>query len=133
MDGTVRLTDKFRNMCELYKIFAQPFDCDFSEKAMQEMFEYESFGIGNIDISGFNTIGIKPNGYAVGKKWLNVTVSMWKEDYQRGGICREFLMEELFTDPLFKDHHEWLIDILGLRYVVNEFKKELNELLTKTA
>jgi len=56
-------------MCKIYKIFAEPWDCDFSQQAMEEMFLFESKGIGDINITGFNATGKKPNGYAVGKKW----------------------------------------------------------------
>lgn len=67
-------------MCEVYKIFASDWECDFSNQAMQDMFLFESKGVGNIDITGFNTTGKKSNGYAVGKKWLNVSVAAWIKD-----------------------------------------------------
>lgn len=73
------MTNKFIKMCEIYKIFAKDWDCDFSDEAKKEMYIFESTGKGDIDITGFNAIDKKPNGYAVGKKWLNVTVSSWME------------------------------------------------------
>lgn len=42
------------------------------------------------------------NGFAVGKKWMNVSITMWKED-----IAQHLLLEkELYDDPKFP--HWWL-------------------------
>lgn len=98
------MTHKFIKMCEVYKIFAKDWDCDFSDEAMQEMFIFESKGTGNIDISGFNATCKKPNGYAVGKKWLNVTVSMWFEEMALYGWFT--VMMRIYADRKFP--HWWL-------------------------
>ncbi len=104
---------KFIKMCDIYKKFAKDWNCDFSKEAMEEMYLYESKGIGSIDISGFNITNKIPNGYAVGKKWLNVTVSMWLEDFRKkclkGRFFREVTIEELKLEyPL------WWLKKIGL-------------------
>jgi hypothetical protein len=101
------MTYKFKKMCEVYKIFAKEWDCDFSEKAMQEMFEFESHGKGDIDISGFNVTNKKTNGFAVGKKWLNVNVAMWFEEIDKYGWLQ--VIKKLYGDNIFP--HWWLNEI----------------------
>lgn len=125
------MTQRFIRMCDLYKIFAKDWDCDFSIQAMQEMFEFESFGKGNINISGFNTIGKRSNGYAVGKKWLNVQVSAWREEINASLTRRKYLLHELWADEKYKDHHEWLIDVLRLRSIVNQLESDIQKLVCK--
>lgn len=106
------MTNKFLKMCELYRIFAADWDCDFSEKAKEDMFVFESTGKGNID-SGIFSYGNKPNGFAVGKKWLNVTVSMWREAISRGGIYKDFLLSEPRNDSKYFNHRKWLNSVLN--------------------
>jgi hypothetical protein len=50
------------------------------------------------------------NGYLLGKRWMDVTISMWREDMVRGmGVFKW----ELYSDPFFKDHHWWLDKVLN--------------------
>jgi len=86
-------------MCEIYSLFSEDYRhcCDFSEPRMLELYYSESYG-DPID----NT-----NGYFVGKKWLNVTVSMWKEDIQKGLLFKQ----ELYNDPRLP--HWWLDKIFN--------------------
>lgn len=81
-------------MAEVYKLFARDWkDClDFSDEMMVELYNQESYG-------GFVS---SKNGYAVGKKWLNVMVTMWKEDIQQGYL----FLWELYEDTAFP--HWWL-------------------------
>lgn len=82
-------------MCELYKHFSKDW-CDildYSEHSMRELFLSESYG----DVKCSPT-----NGYYVGKKMLNLTVTMWKEDIESGLLFKH----ELYEDPNFPDH--WL-------------------------
>lgn len=86
-------------MCELYKHFSKDWEgyLDYSEDMMKELFFSESYG----DVS------CSPkNGYYVGKKQLNLTVSMWREDIIKG---------YLFKCELYNDHnypHKWLDKVL---------------------
>jgi len=82
-------------MSELYKHFSRDWNnLDYSEESLIELYEQESFGKGTC----------KPNnGYDVGKKWLNVNVSMWKEDLERGYLFKW----ELYEDPKLPD---WWLD-----------------------
>ena len=90
----------------LYKRAARDYNnLDFSNEAAMEMFKFESTGNGDISIEGFNTIDKKCNGYAVGKKWLDVNISNWKEAIKDGWLR----IDDLVTDGWPKD---WLIKIL---------------------
>lgn len=96
-------------MAQLYKQFAEGWEeanLDFSEQALVEMFNSESYG---------TPVDAKRNGYYVGKHWLNVTVTMWKEGQRRG----ELYLPELFADPRFP--HWWLDGIFV------DYRKQLEE------
>lgn len=109
------MTIKFRKMCEIYRIFSRNWDCDISNKAMQEMFEFETYGRGSIEISGFNTTGKRANGYAVGKKWLNVMVSEWIDEMEKYGWID--VIERLYSDPLFP---KWWLNDIFREYITNK-------------
>lgn len=85
-------------MCELYQLFAADWksELDFSDQMKQELYESESFG-GKVSF---------PNGYYHGKRMLNLTVSMWKEDLKAGYLFKC----ELYSDPKFP--HSWLDKVL---------------------
>lgn len=81
-------TKNWWKMGELYRFFAKQWDVDFSNEAAADMFRYESYG------------GDPPpasNGYALGKKWMDVTVAMWREDIEAGLLYR-FELLETFPD-----------------------------------
>lgn len=127
----MKVSKNFQEMCEIYRIFADDY-CDFSDNAKQEMYDFETFGKGSISIDGFNTIGKKSNGFAVGKKWLNVTVAMWMDElsmfkweedpngkytHKETGKLYNFVenriyigwyntIKRLYSDPMFP--HWWL-------------------------
>lgn len=91
------ITGKFKRMCEIYKIFSHDFEhlCDYSDQSKIDLFNHEAYGE-----------KIKSNnGYALGKKWLNVQVKMWKEDIQNGILFKH----ELYNDGKFP--HWWLDSI----------------------
>lgn len=94
----LKISNKFKKMCEVYKIFADK-DLDFSLSAMEEMYNFETFGKGNISIEGFNASNNKPNGYAVGKKFLNITVSMWMEEIEKYGWYP--VIKRIYSDDTF--------------------------------
>ena len=62
------------------------------------MYLYETRGEGDLSIGLFGKE--KENGYAVGKKWMNVHIEMWKKDIQQG---------ILFRFELEKDYPKWFI------------------------
>ena len=73
-------------MCELYKIFSKDWEdiCDYSEDCMRELNVYESTGKGGCRWN---------NGYYIGKKYMNVTMGMWKEDIELGLLFKQELYE----------------------------------------
>lgn len=81
-------------MCLLYKHFANNESLDFSKDAKKELYKAETFGKGNPHYR---------NGYAIGKKWLNVQVEMWFEDIAAGMLY----IEELYNDP---NYPKWWLD-----------------------
>lgn len=72
-------------MSELYSLFASEMgDLDFSDEALLSLYNHESYGT-----------QLSPrNGFAVGKQYLNVQVTMWREDLRRGWIFKH----ELYSD-----------------------------------
>jgi hypothetical protein len=83
------VSKRFKRMAEVYRIFAADWAhvLDFSDEMLIELFNAESFGS---EVS-------KHNGFACGKRWLNVNVSMWKEDIAKG----LFRASELYADPKY--------------------------------
>lgn len=86
-------------MSELYKYFASDWAhvLDFSEQSLLQLYNHESYG-GPVDSN---------NGYAHGKKWLNVHVSMWREDIEAGILWKHELYEDQnlphwWLDSIFK-------------------------------
>lgn len=85
-------------MSELYKHFSKDWEhcLNYNEDSLREMFNSETHGD-----------PVSPNnGYYHGKKWLNVTVKMWKEDIEKGCL----LKKELYNDPKYP--HWWLDKVL---------------------
>ena len=68
--------------------------CDYSEESMLELYMYETYGEGRCDDT---------NGFHLGKKWMDVTVEMWKEDFEK----RLLFKCELYDDPELPD---WWLD-----------------------
>lgn len=80
------ISKSWLEMSEIYRKFCPPeFEGDFSEAAALEMFEHESKGVGRPS---------PRNGFAQGKKWMDVTVAMWRKDIMIG-LLRKF---ELYED-----------------------------------
>jgi hypothetical protein len=83
-------------MAEIYRLFSKDWEheLDFSEQMLLELYYSESFGemISN------------QNGYYHGKRMLNLTVTMWKEDIERG-LLRKFELYEDFPK-------EWVDKVL---------------------
>lgn len=85
-------------MSEIYRLFANP-DLDFSEEAATEMYLFETRGEGNLQFNVF--LDRKLNGFASGKRWMNVCIEMWKEDIRLG---------RLWLSELEQDYPKWFVD-----------------------
>jgi hypothetical protein len=81
-------------MSEMYSLFGQSMgELDFSDEALLSLYNHESYGL-----------PLSPkNGFAVGKQYLNVQVTMWREDIRRGWIFKH----ELYEDGRFP---HWFLD-----------------------
>lgn len=86
-------------MSELYKHFSKDWEhcLDYSEDSMLELYYSESYG----DECSLS------NGYYIGKKYLNLTVAMWKEDIKLGYLFKSELYEDnnypnIWLDKIFK-------------------------------
>jgi hypothetical protein len=86
---------RFRKMVAVYAIFSDDLKnfLDFSDDKLRECYIVESCGGRCSDT----------NGYAIGKKLLNITVSMWKEDLKSGVLKKS----ELYQDTKFP---RWWLD-----------------------
>lgn len=69
------VTPKYEEMAKFYARFAKGSDFDFSDNAMHEAFEVETYGR-KWDVSN--------NGYVYGKKMMDVTLASWKQDVEDG-------------------------------------------------
>lgn len=89
-------------MCEIYKIFSSDWAhiLDYSEESILELFISESYG-------GKTS---PKNGFAIGKKYLSVTVDMWRQDLLDGILFKY----ELYEDGRFP--HWWLDSIFKSLY-----------------
>lgn len=106
---SIKISNKWRRQAEIYKLFATRLPKEsFSEEHALAMYKYESSGEGDLDsiISGifsksndFKDI----NGYALGKKFLNLAVNIWKEDLK---------LSLLFKYELYEDskYPKWWLD-----------------------
>ena len=92
-------------MQPIYRFFGGESErLDYSEESVQEMFLWESHGIGELKICLFNDERV--NGYMVGKHWMDVTVKLWREDIRKGMLLRNELYDE------FPQWHWWLDKVL---------------------
>lgn len=73
-------------MAELYVHFAKPWEqvLDFSDQAKLSLYNHESYGT---ELS-------KRNGFAQGKKMLNLQVTAWKEMLREGTLAKFELYEQ---------------------------------------
>ena len=110
------MTPSYQKMSEVYKIFATDWDnLDFTPEALEEMYLYESKGIGDIDVSSqhidYLTTGKKVNGYSVGKKYLNVTVKSWLKDLEKPGWLS--YLQSLYED----EFPSWWLDKIFKKFL----------------
>jgi hypothetical protein len=105
-------------MSELYKVFADGWSnsLDFSDEALLSLYNHESYGV-----------ALTPkNGFAVGKSYLNLQVTSWREALRRGIIAKF----ELYEDPRFP--HWWLDSVLKDLYVGMTYQELMRECLKET-
>lgn len=92
----------WRTAAPLYRLFSMKAgSLDFSERAAVDMFRYESTGEGKYP-------NPDTNGFANGKKFMGVTVDMWREDIRDGQLTKA----ELLEDPAFAELLWWLRPLL---------------------
>lgn len=68
------MTNQYRKTLDRYKGFCPEGDWDFSKTAADECFSWESHGTPKEPSKG--------NGFALGKKFMDVTVAAWREDLE---------------------------------------------------
>ena len=97
---------KWSRMAQMYVRFVKDMDVDvdLSEDAAVAMYRFETFGEALPKTA-------KLNGYAQGKKWMDVTVAMWKEDILEGYL----LVSELQGDEGYPD---WFLERVGVLHTV---------------
>lgn len=95
----MRPSKKWNRIAKLYKRFAIDFSfADFSDEAALNMFIFESQGV--------SIPNVENNGFALGKKWMDVTIAAWKEDINKG---------LLFPFELLDDGYpEWFLKKVGI-------------------
>ena len=87
-----KITLRWWKMADMYRRFAKDYQqADFGQAAATKMYLYESTGVklGPLDTW---------NGFALGKKWMDVTVAMWRVDIQSKMLRVEELQADGFPD-----------------------------------
>lgn len=107
-------------MSELYRTFAEEWShkLDFSDEALLSLYNHESYG----------TPLSANNGFAVGKQYLNLQVTMWREDLEAGLIFKWELYDEPDRFP-----HWWLDSVLSNKTPVDDLMKAKPKCLNVTA
>lgn len=100
---TPKIGKKWRRMADIYKRFAADYKAaDFAEPAALAMYLHESTGARLPDP--------RTNGYALGKKWMDVTVAGWREEIPQMGL----LVSELQADG----YPDWFLERVGVLHLV---------------
>lgn len=90
---------KWRRMAAMYQRFGYYPAADYSDAAAAAMFAAETHGTPLPP-------GLPLNGFALGKKWMDVTLAMWREDIP----CRMLSVQELLDDG----YPEWFLKRTGI-------------------
>lgn len=109
------ISQRYRKQAGIYKQFAQGYDVDFSERALEEMFNYESKGIGKIGIGVFVDKTI--NGYFLGKQRMDLQIAMWKESLP-DRVTKKFPYPTLWLWELYEEgqYPHWWLDKIFRSY-----------------
>ena len=101
-----KIGPRWRRMAEIYKRFAADYPrADFSEPAAVAMYLHESTGAPLPDP--------RTNGYALGKKWMDVTVAGWKEEIPACGLLVCELQDDGYPD--------WFLERVGVLHMRAEW------------
>lgn len=93
----MKISRRYQRLAGIYRYFARGFTCSFTESDLYEMYAYESRGEGTPS---------ETNGFRIGKSWMDVNITMWKEDIRK----KLLFPSELYADPNIPDW--WLDKIL---------------------
>lgn len=105
----MRISKKYDRITAAYQYFAGTLDADYSTRAKEDMYAFETFGTPRINYAVPDDDG-NYNGYAVGKHWMDVTLAMWHEDLKTG-IITKF---EIYSDD---DVPDFIKDIIRRMYI----------------
>ena len=93
-------SEKWLEMAAIYKRFATDFQqADSSDEAAMDAYALETFGTPL-------PAGKDMNAFIVGKKWMDVMVSMWKEDIAQSCLHKAELVEDGFP--------QWFLERVGV-------------------
>lgn len=95
------MTPRYHQVAQFYARGLEDSGFDFSEQAMLEMFEAETYGTKH---------DLRHNGYSFGKKAMDITLAAWREDLLLGNITKyelwseyeEYSFEREFVQELIK-------------------------------
>lgn len=94
-----------------YRLVHPQAQADFSDEAAQAMFDYESSGAGRPD--GIFQHG--DNGYALGKKALDLMLAEWRDGAARGLVMYPELKDDLKAEAGCSDDsriiYEWFLTL----------------------
>lgn len=85
------ISSKYRKKALYYQHLAKNFceNLNYSQENLENCYLWESQG---------KQISFENNGYAIGKRLLNLNINMWKEDIQKG-LLNIFELEADSTIP----------------------------------
>lgn len=91
----MKVSKKYMKMIEVYKLFTTEWpDLDWGRECLEEMYLFESRGV------KFHN---PDNGYFVGKQYMDVHITMWRQDLKDGILIKR----ELYEDGRFP---KWWLD-----------------------
>ena len=98
------MTPRWLKKATLYKQFNPhpEIEKDYSKQAAQEMFDYESKGIGDLSLMIFDDGKRKVNGYAYGKHWMDWQINAWRDGIAKGYSSKFELWADLRNEFPFK-------------------------------
>lgn len=103
------VSERWKRIAQIYVYFAYSNDSmDFTPEAAKAFYGYESTGTPRVAYHEKQPNGLY-NGFAVGKHWMDVQLSMWAEDLMRGDIAKCELLDDLDDLPAVRSFiAEWL-------------------------